>query len=72
MQYRAVVCLAGILLMASPVAAAPSTSGRTADQERTYCFRFSSDTGSRIARTECKTRSEWARLGVDVDELLRQ
>ena len=39
---------------------------------RKYCFKFNSDTGSRISRQECRTKKEWQRLGVDVDELLKK
>ena len=50
---------------ASPPKAAPK--GTSAPSERTYCFKFEGGTGTRISTTECRTKSEWRRLGVDVD-----
>jgi len=67
------VCVTlGALLISVPAAAQQSPQSNTvapkpAPKEQTYCFQFSLDTGSRINRTECKTRKQWALLGVDVD-----
>ena len=41
-------------------------------QEPTYCIATEPFTGSRVAKTECKTKEEWARDGVDVDKLNKQ
>ena len=54
-------------LMAVP-AAAQSSKGRQAGKEPVYCLEFSSETGSRIARMECRTKKDWARLGVELDK----
>jgi hypothetical protein len=72
MYCKSIPILAGLAMMASPAAAAqpPASKSRPQVQEKTYCFQYATDTGSRINRTECKTKTEWARLGVDVDELL--
>ncbi len=71
MYSKSMLMVAGLTLMASPAAAAQQDSGKSRAKaaERTYCLQFSMDTGSRINRTECKTKKEWAMLGVDVDEL---
>ena len=69
MNYKGILVLAGMALMASPAAAAEQ-SAKARGQEKAYCFKYATDTGSRISRLECRTKKEWARLGVDVDELL--
>jgi hypothetical protein len=55
-------------LMAVPAAAQSSSKGRQAGKEPVYCLEFSSETGSRIARMECRTKKDWARLGVELDK----
>jgi hypothetical protein len=37
--------------------------------EKTYCT-SGTISGSRIVKQECKTKSEWAREGVDINDLL--
>ena len=37
-----------------------------------YCFDYFLETGTRISRSECRTKAEWANVGVDVDEVLKQ
>ena len=36
------------------------------------CIQLDPDTGSRVSKTECHTKAEWQRLGVDVDALLKE
>lgn len=49
---------------------APSNSAKPALSEKTkYCVDVEQLTGSRLNMTQCKTRAEWAKEGVDVDEL---
>ena len=73
MQYKFASVAVGTLLFAAPVLAQQDPQSNTAaskpakQQEKTYCFQFSLDTGSRINRMECKTRKQWEMLGVDVD-----
>lgn len=55
------------VILAVPTAAAASPKAKAPDQQK-YCFQYEQDTGSRINRLECKTRAEWARLGVYVDD----
>lgn len=59
------------LALAAPatVSAAPNKSAQ--DQQK-YCIQYEQDTGSRINRVECRTKAEWARLGVNVDELTKK
>jgi len=39
-------------------------------ETKTYCLQLEATTGTRIGHTECRTKKEWAALGIDVDELL--
>lgn len=59
----------GLIFVSTAAAAAPAGKA-SRPAERQYCFKFE-DTGSHLARTECRTKSEWKQLGVDVDELVR-
>jgi len=63
--------LCALTLTASPVAAAqaPASKNQARAPEKMYCLKYVMDTGSRLARNECKTKKEWALLGVDVDDL---
>ena len=50
---------------ASPTSRAPAS---TKAKEQKYCFKLDDQTGSRIkGPLVCKTKTEWAREGVDVD-----
>jgi len=70
MRYPGIVIAAGAALMAAPAVAEQQSKTRPASPERTYCLQYTQDTGSRINRTECRTKKDWERLGVDVDELI--
>ena len=73
MQYKVVCAALGALLIAASAPAQQSQGNSVAPKaraaEKTYCLQFGFDTGSRINRTECKTKREWAKLGIDVDNL---
>ena len=43
---------------------APAPAGTP---ETLYCMRIEAITGSRLEKTKCWTRKEWAEQGVDVD-----
>jgi hypothetical protein len=60
----------GLLFVSTAAAAAPA-SKQAKPAERQYCITFSGDTGSHLKRTECRTKSQWKQLGVDVDELIQ-
>jgi hypothetical protein len=68
---KSMLVLAGLTLTASPTLAAQQPVSKSQDRapEKTYCLKYVLDTGSRINRTECKTKKEWSELGVDVSEL---
>lgn len=70
MRYKILAAFCATGLMTVPAAAQQSAAkGRVASKEAVYCLQFSSATGSRISRLECKTKKEWQRLGVELDEL---
>ncbi len=73
MQYRAIAFALGTILVAAPAAATDpqgnTVAAKPAAKEKTYCLQYSLDTGSRINRVECKTKKDWQRLGVDIDDL---
>jgi hypothetical protein len=74
MQFKLITLAASCLAVATPAMSAesPQTNSVAAKPapEKTYCLQFGLDTGSRINRVECKTKRDWARLGVDIDEVL--
>ena len=59
-----------LILASAAATAAPSAKpdSRRQNSDQRYCLTFE-DTGSHLARTECRTKKEWRQLGVDVDEL---
>jgi hypothetical protein len=61
-----------VALMAAtlPLAAAnyPVTAAPAGGPDTRYCLRVEPITGSRIESVQCKTRYEWSRLEVDVDQ----
>lgn len=65
---------ASLILTATASGSADAKSPQKAGQasETKFCFAFEPSTGSRISRSECKTKSEWSDLGVDVDEMLKK
>ena len=70
MQHVAKLAVLCLVLSAAPAAASDSTTKPAAAKDQTkYCIQVEPSTGSRISTTECRTKAEWASLGVDVDEL---
>ena len=65
MQLKLVAFALGLVLSATPAVAGNSK----APKEQVYCLEFKDDTGSHVSRRECRTKKEWKRLGVDVDDL---
>jgi hypothetical protein len=41
-----------------------------ASKEKKYCLKEAL-TGSRMSSQECKTKAEWAREGIDIDEVVK-
>ena len=62
----------GLILALSLLAAnsqmAPVTPAPPGTPNTRYCLRVDPLIGSRIETIQCKTRDEWATLGIDVDE----
>ena len=52
----------------SPPAKAPRAETAKADGKK-YCMVIERITGSRVEKTECKTKRQWAWDGVNIDEL---
>jgi hypothetical protein len=48
----------------------PSATPAAKDSKTIYCMTVEPMTGSRIGKNECHTKAEWARIGVDIDEVL--
>ena len=74
MHHKLFAIVAGSVLVSAPALAespeSNSVAAKPAAKEKTYCLQFGLDTGSRINRVECKTKREWAQVGVDVDEVI--
>lgn len=71
MLSKSLLGIAGLIATASPAAAAQTpTKGQPQAHEKIYCLQLESSTGSRLNRSGCKTKREWALVGIDVDELL--
>ena len=61
----------GLIASASqptPGEAAPATLAPPGSPATRYCLRVEPIIGSRIETIECKTREQWARLEIDVDQ----
>ncbi len=54
-----------------PRSSAPASQpqAKPATQEKTYCT-SGTISGSRIVKQECKTKAQWAKEGVDINDLL--
>ena len=46
-----------------------TTEARPSAPEKTYCT-SGTITGSRVVKQECKTKAEWAKEGVDIEDLM--
>jgi hypothetical protein len=60
------------LALAAPASIASAAPAKAPQDQQKYCLQYEGDTGSRINHVECKTKAEWARLGIDVDELSKK
>jgi hypothetical protein len=62
--------------LAAPAIASGAQSTKSADaagaKATRYCLEYQTSTGSRIREKKCLTKAEWAKRGVDVDEVLRK
>ena len=50
---------------------AAATTASAAAKPNRICIKYAPMIGSRIEKMECKTRQEWARDGIDIDEMIR-
>ena len=78
------ILLAAFALSSAPAFAATDTShasssaaskpaASTASPDRKYCIApDETTTGTRLRVPECLTKAEWAKRGVDIDELTKQ
>ena len=57
-----------LTLLASNPPMPPMTPAPPGTPETRYCLRVDPLIGSRIETIQCKTRDEWAMLGLDVDQ----
>lgn len=61
--------LVALSMAALPLPANPGAKDAPAGSPTTrYCLRVEPITGSRIETIQCKTREDWAELGLDVDQ----
>ena len=74
MHCKALLAFTAGALIASQATAqqAGSANKRGPAEEKKYCIQFEPDTGSRVSPTECRTKKEWSRLGVQVDDLIKK
>lgn len=70
MTRRILVVTVSLIAAASPLAAtqAQPATAPAGSAETRYCMRVEPMTGSRIERTLCWTRAQWAEQGVDLDK----
>ena len=83
MSRSLIIAAALTALVAAPAAAAaaaaaageaqstPAKQSKPAAQkskETKYCLTYEAITGSRTEKTECRTRAQWAKEGIDVDK----
>lgn len=48
----------------------PSPKTEHAASAQKYCLQMDQVTGSRVREAECRTKADWKKQGVDVDQLL--
>ena len=41
-------------------------------EKKVYCLKVAPMTGSRLGSTECRTKKEWARDGIEVDKVSKK
>ncbi|HEX8842662.1 MAG TPA: hypothetical protein VF757_10240 [Sphingomicrobium sp.] len=68
MAHHQLMAALAVMAAALPSPANPGASGAPAGSPSTrYCLRVEPDPYSRIETIQCRTREEWAELGLDVD-----
>ena len=78
MTSLAIFAAAAIALGATPTVAqinqsqAKTQKPTAQTDEKKYCLQYDDLVGSRISKSECLTRKQWANRGVDLDEYLKK
>ena len=65
----------GLILATTTAIAAPSAKPANKQSspaaEQRYCLKLERATGSNIDWSGCRTKGEWRRLGIDIDDLVQ-
>lgn len=65
----------GLVAASSPAATAqptkPADKPSTQDPQQKYCLKLERTTGSNVDRSGCRTKDEWRKLGINIDDLLK-
>ena len=70
MRIKHVMLAAAVAALASPsIAAARPATKKAPAKETKYCIQYEQTTGSRVRKAECLTKKEWAKRGVDLDQM---
>lgn len=78
MTNLAILAAAAIVLGATPTVAQINESKASTEKPaarsdaKKYCLQYEDLVGSRITKSECRTRQDWAKRGVDLDEYLKK
>jgi len=78
MTSKLIILALSSIVLAAPVSAkgtddnVKSEKSASAVDTKKYCIQFDNVVGSRVARTQCMTKDEWAKHHVDVDKMLEQ
>jgi hypothetical protein len=67
MAHASWIAALALVAAAAPLAAAPGEQAPAGTSGTRYCMKVEAVTGTRLERTECWTRAQWADQGVDVD-----
>jgi hypothetical protein len=79
MANNGLIIVLGTFLVASAPAGATSSVGNAqtrpagsadASKNKKYCLK-ETDTGTRLASKDCRTKAEWAREGIDIEEFVK-
>lgn len=76
MTSKQIIAAVGMALIAAPasaetVAAAVKSSKETAAKETKYCTK-EANTGTRMETKDCRTKAEWARDGVNIEDFVKK
>ena len=73
MRTQMMIAILALPWMAAPAAAQQNSTNQAQSakqapaKEQKYCIKFESSTGTRMKSTECKTKAEWAREGIEIN-----